>query len=313
VNAARPILVYKSDPVRGRVWADVFAKLAPEIEFRTWPDAGDAARVEYLVAWTPPPDLSTRFPNLRVVFSTGAGVDQFDFAALPPHVPLARMTERGIVDGMVEYATWAVLALHRRLPEYQRQQRESRWHELPYVPADSRRVGVMGLGVLGRAVLDRLGTFGFRRAGWSRSPHSIDGVECHAGFGSLDDFLGGLDIVVCLLPLTAETRGILDARRLAALPRGASLVNVARGPHVDAGALLDALERNHLAEAILDVTDPEPLPAEHPLWRHPRVLLTPHVASVTQPETAARAVIEQIRRDRTGEPLHDLADRDRGY
>lgn len=291
----------------------MFAQLAPEVEFRAWPDVGDADRVEYLVAWTPPPDLATRFPNLRVVFSTGAGVDQFDFAAVPPHVVLARMVEPGIVDGMVEYATLAVLALHRRWPQYVRQQRERRWADLPYVPAHARRVGVMGLGALGRAVLARLGTFGFERVGWSRSAHAIDGVECHAGLDALDGFLARLDILVCLLPLTPETRGILDARRLAALPRGASLVNVARGPHVDAAALLDALDRGHLEEAILDVTDPEPLPAEHPLWRHPRVLLTPHVASVTQPGTAARTVIDQIGRHRRGEPLHDIVDRTRGY
>jgi glyoxylate/hydroxypyruvate reductase A len=313
VSAPRPVFVYKSDPVRGRVWADTFARLAPDIEFRQWPDVGDATRVEYLAAWTPPPDLVVRFPNLRVLFSTGAGVDQFDLASLPAHVTLVRMVEPGIVDGMVEYATFAVLALHRRVIDYAAQQRDGRWEPLPYVPAHARRVGVMGLGVLGRAVLERLGTFGFERVGWSRGEHAIPGVECHAGESGLAAFLAQLDILVCLLPLTEDTRGRIDAGCFAHLPRGASFVNAARGPIVDTAALLDALDTGRLSAAVLDVTDPEPLPPDHPLWRHPRVIVTPHVASVTQPETAARAAIDQIARHRRGESLRDVVDRDRGY
>ena len=171
----------------------------------------------------------------------------------------------------------------------------------------------MGLGVLGRAVLERLGLFGFARYGWSRSPQHIGGVTTYAGTDSLGQFLGHCDILICLLPLTTATRGILDRDLFAALPRGASLINVGRGGHLDQQALLDALNSGQLRSAILDVCDPEPLPDSHPFWQHPRILLTPHIASMTQPETAALAVIDNLRGHARGEPLRDLIDRRLGY
>jgi glyoxylate/hydroxypyruvate reductase A len=161
--------------------------------------------------------------------------------------------------------------------------------------------------VLGRAVLDRLGTFGFERLGWSRSPKSLHGVTCHAGQDALQDFLHHCDILVCLLPLTPQTRGILDERLFAALPRGAAIVNVARGANMDGEALVAALDSGQVSAAILDVTDPEPLPAGHRFWRHPRILLTPHVASMTL------AVIDNVRRCIRGEPLSGRVDRRQGY
>lgn len=313
MNTAKPVVLYKADAARGAVWARVFAERAPEFEFRQWRETAEPASAEYLVAWEPPPDLAARLPDLKVLFSSGAGVDQFDLARVPAHVTLVRMVEPGIVEGMVEYATLAVLALHRHLPQYLEQQRESRWAPIKLVAARERRVGVMGLGVLGTAVLERLGAFGFERLGWSRSPKLIPGVTCSAGREALPAFLARCDILVCLLPLTESTRGILNAQLFAALPRGAALVNVARGGHLDAEALLAALDRGQLSAAMLDVTDPEPLPPSHALWRHPRVLITPHVASMTQPETAAAAVIDNVRRHRAGKPLTDVVDRARGY
>jgi glyoxylate/hydroxypyruvate reductase A len=269
--------------------------------------------VQYLVAWEVPPGLLDGLTNLRVLFSVGAGVDQLDLAALPESVAVVRMIEPGITEGMVEYATMSVLALHRNLIDYSRQQERCDWRPLPLVPAAHRRVGVMGLGVLGSAVLDRLGMFGFERLGWSRSPKSLPGVTCHAGPDALQDFLRQCDILVCLLPLTPQTRGILDARLFAALPRGAAIVNVARGPNLDGEALIAALDSGHVSAAILDVTDPEPLPTDHPFWRHPRILLTPHVASMTQPETGALAVIDNVRRCMRGERLSGRVDRRQGY
>ena len=305
--------VYKSDPVRGRQWAEVFRAQAPEIDFRIWPDMGDPAKVRFLAAWEPPENISECFPNLQVLFSSGAGVDQFNFAALPPALPVVRMVEPGIVQGMVEYVTLAVLSLHRDWHTYRQQQQEGRWQTHRVYPASSRRVGVLGLGVLGRAVLERLGSFGFPCAGWSRSPQTIDGVECHAGPDGLQAFLERTDILICLLPLTDSTCGILCQSLFDQLPRGACLVNVGRGAHLVQDDLLKALEAGQLSRAVLDVCEPEPLPPGHPFWTHPQVALTPHIASMTQPETAADAVLDNLRRHQQGLPMIGLVDRTRGY
>jgi glyoxylate/hydroxypyruvate reductase A len=309
----RPLFVYKADPQRGRQWAEIFREEAPEIDFRLWADVGNAADVRYLAAWEPPADLATRFPNLRLLLSTGAGVDQFNFAVLPPGLPVVRMVEPGIVQGMVEYVTHAVLDLHRDMPAYRRAQQQRQWQVIPVRPASERRVGVLGLGSLGQAVLDKLVSFGFDCAGWSRSRHGVAGVRCHAGADELDSFLARSDILICLLPLTDATRGFLNAALFAKCPKGASLVHVGRGPQLVAHDLLLALDEGHLAEAVLDVTDPEPLPADSALWVHPRVRITPHIASMTQPQTAARVAIDNLRRFERGEPLVGLVDRGRGY
>jgi glyoxylate/hydroxypyruvate reductase A len=305
--------VYKADPVRGAEWALLFAAKAPDIPFHIWPDTGNAHRVRYLAAWMPPQDIERQFPNLELFFSTGAGVDQFDLAALPPKLPVVRMAEPGVVAGMVEYATMAVLALHRDLPAYIRQQREGRWAAHRVYPASKRRVSVLGLGVLGCAVLDQLRTLGFQLAGWSRTRRQVDGVTCYAGQEELPAMLASTDILVCLLPLTPETRGMLDGALFQHLPRGASLVHVGRGAQLDHQALLDALETGWLSAAVVDVTDPEPLPAGHAFWSHPKILLTPHIASMTQPETAVELVLDNIRRHQAGAPLIGLVDRARGY
>jgi glyoxylate/hydroxypyruvate reductase len=305
--------VYKADPGRGRRWAEVFAAKAPQIEFRMWPDIGDPGRVRFLAAWEPPADILKVFPNLQVLFSTGAGVDQFDLSSLPPELPVVRMIEPGIRAGMVEYVSWAVLALHRDVPHYQRQQRRGHWNPLPVVPAERRSLGVLGLGLLGRAVLARMHSFGFDCAGWSRSPHAVEGVHCFAGAEALQPFLARTHILVCLLPLTPATHGFLDAALFANLPQGACLVHVGRGLHLVADDLLAALAAGQIAHAVLDVTDPEPLPPAHAFWQHPNIWLTPHIASMTQPESAAEIVLDNLRRFGAGEPMTGMVDRTLGY
>lgn len=305
--------IYKADPARGQEWAKVFARERADVDFRIWPDIGDPAQVRYLAAWDPPEDIAQRFPNLQVVFSTGAGVDQFNLKSVPEHMPLVRMIEPGIVEGMVEYAVFSVLALHRDMPAYRRQQAQSNWSPIQVQLAQERRVGVLGLGSLGQAVVARLRSFGFDCAGWSRSQRSIDGVTCYAGQAELNAFLARIDILLCLLPLTDETRGMLDARLFNALPRGAGLVHAGRGQQLNHADLLAALDSGHIGDAILDVTHPEPLPAENPLWRHPRVWITPHIASMTRPDTAAMAVLDNMRRHENGEPVIGLVDREKGY
>jgi glyoxylate/hydroxypyruvate reductase A len=305
--------VYKADPVRGEQWARLFAQKAPELAFHVWPDIGDRAAVRYLAAWQPPDDPVGLLPNLEIVFSMGAGIDQFDLSRVPAHIPVVRMIEPGIVEGMIEYVTQAVLTIHRDLFDYAAQQRAQVWREKPVRAAASRRVGVLGLGMLGQAVLDTLRRFGFPCAGWSRTPRAPDGVDCYAGDAALDAFLARTDILICLLPLTSGTRGLLGARVFDALPAGASLVQVGRGPQLDAGAMLAALDNGRLDSAILDVTDPEPLPAGHPFWNHPRVRITPHIASATRPDTAVDAVLANLARHRAGEPMIGVVDRARGY
>ena len=306
-------ILYRSDEARAAAWADYFAEHAPDLEFRVWPDAGDLGAVEYLIAWQVPAGFIGALSGLKVLFSSGAGIDHVDVSAVPAHVPVVRMVEPGIVNGMVEYVSLAVLALHRDLFDYAAAQAARAWRPIEVPPASARTVGVMGMGVLGRAVLERLASFGFRLRGWNRTPRSVEGVEGFAGPDQLQPFLEGCDVLVCLLPLTPATRGILDRRTFAALPAGASVINVGRGAHLVEADLLEALDSGRLSRAILDVTDPEPLPPEHPFWTHPRVVLTPHVASMTQPETAAPILLENIRRHRRGEPLTDVIDRGRGY
>lgn len=306
-------LLLKSDPARCREWTRLLAEKAPDLPFRTWPEIGDPAAIRYLAAWIPPDDVMAQFPNLELLISVGAGVDQLNLAALPPELPIVRMIEPGLVDSMVEYVTMAVLALHRDLLPYIAQQREQLWEALPIRPAPACRVGILGLGMLGEACSRKLAGFGFQLAGWSRSRRAIDGVASFAGAAELPEFLARTDILVCLLPLTDETRGMLDAELFASLPHGAKLVSSGRGGHLDQKALLAALDSGQVAAAVLDVTTPEPLPAGHPLWSHPQVLITPHIASRSRDEAAVDTVLENLRRHHAGEPLIGLIDRRRGY
>lgn len=306
-------LLYKANAERGLEWARHMARLAPDIPFRLWPDTGDPRAVRYLATWVPPDDIPGTFPNLELVFSVGAGVDQFDVSMVPAHVPLVRMLEPGIAESMAEYVALAVLALHRDLPRFVDQQRRQVWQEIRVVPPQQRRVGIMGLGQLGLAALERLKGFGFPLAGWNRSPRGLAGVDCYHGGDGLDAFLARTDILVCLLPLTDETRGILNAGLFARLPAGARLVNAGRGGHLVEADLIAALETGQISAAMLDVAETEPLPAGHPFWTHPGILLTPHVASMTRPETAVAFVLDTIARHRRGEPLPGLVDRVRGY
>ena len=305
--------LYKGDPERGAQWAALFARKAPDLRFRVWPDLGDPTEIRYLAAWQPPDNLTRTLPNLEAIFSVGAGIDQFDLSHVPTHVPVVRMIEPGIVEGMVEYVTQAVLTLHRDLFDYALQQQQQIWRERTQLPAAQRRIGVLGLGVLGTAVLEPLRLFDFACAGWSRSVRTLEGVECYAGEAALDAFLARTDILICLVPLTDATRGLLDAALFARLPRGASLIQTGRGPHLRQQDLLAALDSGQLQHAILDVTDPEPLPAGHPLWTHPRVRITPHIASATRPDTAVEVVLENLRRHREGLPMLGEIDRMQGY
>jgi len=306
-------LLFKVPDARGIAWQSLFQTHAPDIDLRLWPEIGEPSQVRYFAAWQPPQNLHERFPSLEVIFATSAGVDQFDLGELPEHIKVVRMLDPGIAQGIVEYAGFAVLSLHRQMPLYLQQQREKQWQVHELTPASKRRVGVMGLGNLGVATLESLRPFGFELSGWARSQKDIPGVQCFAGAEQLPSFLAQCDILICLLPLTDDTRGILNAKTFAAMPKGAQLINLGRGGHLVESDLLDALESGQLSHAIIDVLNDEPPATEHPFWHHPNIWLTPHIGANTSPDSAFDVLLGNIRRHQRGEAMQGEIARDQGY
>lgn len=307
-------LLIKTDIDRGDAWAEALTENYPGLKVALWPYEGDPAAITYALVWQPPKGELKRYPNLKAIFSIGAGIDHLaSDPELPRSVPIVRMVEPGLTAGMSEYVVLAVLNHHRFMLDYAAMRRARVWEEIPQLPAEARQVGVLGLGVLGRDALEKLKPFGFRLAGWSRTPKSITGITCFHGSGGLNEFLAGTDILVCLLPLTPETKGILNAKTFARLPAGAAVINVGRGAQLVEEDLLAALDSGQISGATLDVFQQEPLPEDHPFWDHPRIFMTPHVASMTIPTTAARQVVANIQRLEAGEALQHVVDLQRGY
>ncbi|WP_299442766.1 glyoxylate/hydroxypyruvate reductase A [uncultured Rhodospira sp.] len=290
------------------------AEHLPDTPFRAWPDAGPAEAVRYGLVWKPPQGLLGSLPNLKAVFNLGAGVDALMAETeVPAHVPLFRLSDAGMAAQMVEWVLHGVLRFHRRFDVYEAAQADGRWAPVPPRLASQVRVGVMGLGALGGVVAARLADLGYAVRGWSRTPRSVAGVEGFHGRDALPAFLEGTEILVCLLPLTPETRGLLNRETLSRLAPGAAVINAARGAHVVDSDLLALLDSGHIRGAQLDVFDPEPLPPEHPFWAHPKVRLTPHVAAVTLAGPACAQIAETIRRLERGETPDSAVDRTAGY
>jgi glyoxylate/hydroxypyruvate reductase A len=294
-------------------WLDLFAELMPDLEVRVWPDAGDPADIEYILIGRlnigELPDL----PNLRLFLAMYAGIEGFIAPSHLPDVPLVRTGPPGGDPSMTEYVVLHVLRHHRQMPDYLAQQARKVWKVLPQKRPHEQRVGFLGYGDLARPIARTLADMGFAVAAWARTPHDSAAVRVYAGAAGFAPFLARTDIAVCLLPLTAETAGILDAAAFAAMPRGASIINVGRGQHLVEADLLAALDSGRLAGATLDVTDSEPLPADNPLWAHPRVTILPHTARRVRADTTVPQVVEKIRRLRAGEPLQQLVDKATGY
>jgi glyoxylate/hydroxypyruvate reductase len=302
-----------------REWEQRFRLLAPERELRFWPDRiGDRAGISYACAWQAPPGLLGGFPNLAAIFSLGAGVDHLLSDPDLPGVPIVRIVDPDLTMRMSEYVALHVLMHHRRQRLYDDQQRARLWREHDQAAADAVAVGVMGLGVLGTDAAAVLRRLGFHVAGWSRRPKTLPGIACFHGEGGLDAFLAGTEILVCLLPATPATAGILRLELFRKLRRdgaagGAYLINAGRGALQIEADILAALEEGLLAGVTLDVFETEPLPAASPLWTHPRVTITPHNAAFSDPAALAANVLRQIERFEAGEPLEHVIDRDAGY
>ena len=270
--------------------------------------------IDIAIVANPPPGALAGLPALKLIQSLWAGVDRLlADATLPAGVPVARMVDPAMNAAMAETALWAVLALHRGFFRYARLQREARWAPHAQRRADELTVAVLGLGQMGRAAAQRLAAQGYRVLGWSARPQAVEGVTVRDGDAALPGLLDEADIVVNLLPLTPATHGLFDAARLALLKPDASLVNLARGAHVDEAALLAALDAGRLRHAVLDVFGTEPLPAGHPFWRHPRVTVLPHAAALTDPRSAAQVAAANVRALRAGATPAHRVDRARGY
>jgi glyoxylate/hydroxypyruvate reductase A len=294
-------------------WAALFRKELPDHEILTATPT-DAAPVAYVVVGRPEAGLIRSLPGLEVVLSLNAGVEHLLASGeVPQHIPIVRMVDDGLTEGMVDWVMAQALAWHRNLFEYHAEQRERRWAPRPEKLARERIVLVLGAGALGLPVLAMLKAFGFRTRVWSRTLHVIPGVEAFAGAEGLEGALAGVDILINLLPLTAETENLLDRKAFARLAPGAFLINGGRGGAIVDADLLSALDEGVLGGAALDVFRQEPLSIDHPFWTHPGVRLSPHVAAPTHPHTAVSAMAETVRRHERGEPLLHLVDRQRGY
>ena len=306
----KTVVLFACFGVAPEPWMAVLGEVAPDFEWRVWPGAGERDEVDYVVVWAQPNGFLRQFPNLRAVLCIGAGVDRILEDTDLPDAPIARMRDTGLTQGMVEFVLARVLHYHRLMPAYEAQQREGVWRQLIAPLAGERTVGVLGLGQLGAACAVSLAANGFQVRGWSRTPKTLPGVA--AFDGAIEAFLAPCEVVVCLLPLTPATRGILNAATLSCLT-GASLINVGRGAHLVEADLIPALNAGHLANATLDVFATEPLPGGHPFWSDPRITVVPHASALTPPRTAGPTIVANIRRHLAGEALHDLVDRSAGY
>jgi glyoxylate/hydroxypyruvate reductase len=300
-------ILFSSETEQPEFWIPLLQQALPHDEFVTEPQSG----LDVAVIATPPTSLLARLGGVKLIQSLWMGVDRLlEDPGLPKGVPLARLIDPGMVAAMSETVLAYVLDWHRHFPRYRAQQAERQWRRRKQYLASDRTVGILGLGELGSDAARKLLALGFNVAGYSRRPKSLPGVQ---SFTELEPMLRITDALVCLLPLTAQTRGLLNGRNLGKLRKHACVINLARGPHVVLPDLLSQLDSGHLSHAYLDVFDTEPLPASSPLWSHAGVTITPHSAALTEPRTAIPKIVENIERVRRGEPALNLVDFAAGY
>ncbi|WJG11016.1 glyoxylate/hydroxypyruvate reductase A [Aliiglaciecola sp. LCG003] len=306
-------ILYRGPRDRGQRWQALFASTLPEANWENWPEVIDPLKVDVLIAWKLPRNYQTDYPNLQVIYSVGAGVDQFDLANIPEYVQVVRMLDPTITQMMTEYILMAALTIHRDTIAYRNLQNKAQWLALPACTTAQRTVGIMGMGNLGQAAAQCLKSNGFNLLGWSRTAKAIEAMDCFHGREQLEPFLSQTDILICLLPLTELTKGLLNRDILSLLPPNASVINVGRGEQLVVDDLLALLDNGHLNYAVLDVFEQEPLEEQHPLWRHPKVLITPHIAAVTQTQSAGETLLANMKQYANQQPMTGVVDRQRGY
>ena len=315
-------LVYISPDDPAERWRDALIPVLPEVDFthdfHVWPNdmsgLDDPGNVDIAIVWRPDRGALKHFPNLKAVINLGAGVDAIlADETYPEGIPLVRMIDPALNRHMSEFVVHRVLHFHRKFHDYDQMQRDHDWQELIQDDTLQKRVGILGLGTLGTDAARHLAPFGFKIAGWSRTEKHIVGVKSYYGQDGLKKFLARTDILVCLLPLTPKTRGILNTETLSHLPNGAYIINSGRGLQIVEDDLLAALDSGRIAGAALDVFCTEPLPTRSPIWDHQKIIVTPHIASLSSPQSAAQGIAENIRRIRRGETPNDLIDINTGY
>ncbi|RQW61882.1 2-hydroxyacid dehydrogenase [Vibrio viridaestus] len=305
-------VLYYSEEKRGRHWQKGIEQDHPNILFNVWPEETDLNAIDVLVVWKIPQGLLEQLPNLKAIFTVSAGIDQIDFSLIPSHIDVVRMIDDDLSNQLAEYAVMSTLMLYRQLPYFQQCQQDKQWSPRYVKTANKMNVGIMGLGQQGCKIIERLKPFNFSLSGWSRSLRSIDGVEC---FGEQDlfAFLEPLDIIICVLPLTDKTRHIFNSDLFSKMKTGAAIINIGRGEHVNEVELLNALDAGILSNAILDVTNEEPLDEQSALWHHPSVLITPHIAGVTRSQSGYETFLKSLLEWQKGDKPAGLVSREQGY
>ena len=308
-------LLYYSESAPADLWAVELEKSLPtDVELRIYPQLGNLVDINFALCWKPKPGLLASLPNLQLIFSMAAGFDHIlQDPERPIHVPIVRIIDHTLSNMMAEYAIYAVLGFHRHMLEFTQDQRDNVWAaRWPRYTADVN-VGILGIGAIGTNVANKLSMFGFQVHGWSRSQKSLRGITCHYGQDGLSEMLPLCEQIVCVLPLTEETKGILNNETLNTLPKGSYVTNIGRGGHINDADLLEALNSGQIAGAFLDVFSEEPLPQGHPYWQHNKVIMTPHIAGEVIPKSCAKSIANNISRFRSGQPICGIANLDRGY
>jgi len=307
-------VVIVSDFANPQPWINGLKKADPEVEVIMHDELQDRSKVEFALAWNHPPGIFMQFPNLKTISSLGAGVDHLlKDPDIPSHINIVRIIDPLLSQDMFEFALAVIMSRLKSLVHFRENQHKKVWKKKRYLRMDQVRVGVMGTGVIGHHVASNLLRIGFSVSGWSRSQGQPAAYKKYFGQNQLKAFLNNTDILISLLPLTPETHGMLNKNTLGMLPQGAWVVNLGRGPLLVDGDLIILLDAGHLAGANLDVFHQEPLPENHPFWAHPKVYITPHVASLTDPESVAPQIIENYRRTLQKQPLLNLVNRKKGY
>ncbi|MDX1639817.1 MAG: glyoxylate/hydroxypyruvate reductase A [Balneolaceae bacterium] len=294
-------------------WKEAVLEVDPNLDVEVWPDVGPKERVQFVVSWDHPNGVLNRYPNLKAVSSLGAGADHIlRDPELPKSVEICRVVSPSLVRQMQEYVLGAVLNFQRNSYTYFRRKQERIWEVLPNKDLHDIPVGIMGLGRLGRPVAEHLALNGYRVSGWSQSQKNIEGIHCYDG-NRLDTFLSESRILVCHLPLTEATEGILELELFKKLQHPSYLINVGRGEHLVDEDLIYALDKGWFGGACLDVFTEEPLPGSHPFWNRENIMITPHAASITPPEEVAEQLVENYKRALSGMELLNQVDREKGY